>query len=601
MSEAVRLVIWDLDETFWNGTLTEGGIDYVQANHDIVVELAGRGILNSICSKNDAEPVKAILEERGLWPYFIFPSIDWEPKGARIAAIIEAVRLRPESVLFIDDNALNRNEALDVVPGLQVGDESIISAILNHPRFRGKEDRSLSRLQQYKLLEDRRAEQEAHVDITEFLRRSDIAVTIEHEVENHIDRAVELINRTNQLNFTKKRLSEDPEKARAELRREMSHHTRHVGLVQVRDRYGDYGFVGFYLVQAIGKSKTLVHFCFSCRILGMKVENWIYEALGRPELHIVGDVKSDVLQCQGGIDWINQKPKHNTTRTSRVAGRIFIRGGCAMTATAHYIGLSCDKFVGEFDSVRDGRGIRIDHSRMLRNALEGMSDAQLQEAEKLGYRREDFVSALRNTHFDACILSFLVEHQFALYRHPTTGLTVPFFHVFQAMMFKDIRLLEGDRDDRTKAAIERLRAEKYEFLPADPADFIDNVTVILEKIPTDTTLVFLLGPETRRPIDGVTKPLPAHLSQNQAMRAIAARRPRTFVLSISDFVVSPDDRVDDYHFGRMVYQRITQALLNLLEGGEDRTQPRDREPTEQNVSALCTSDLETDHPATFRA
>ena len=45
-AENVRLVIWDLDETFWKGTLSEGGIEeYVQANHDLVVALARRGIV----------------------------------------------------------------------------------------------------------------------------------------------------------------------------------------------------------------------------------------------------------------------------------------------------------------------------------------------------------------------------------------------------------------------------------------------------------------------------------------------------------------------------------------------------------------------------
>jgi hypothetical protein len=47
MSEAVRLVIWDLDETFWSGTLTEGGIVYNEATHNIVLELARRGIMVS--------------------------------------------------------------------------------------------------------------------------------------------------------------------------------------------------------------------------------------------------------------------------------------------------------------------------------------------------------------------------------------------------------------------------------------------------------------------------------------------------------------------------------------------------------------------------
>ena len=47
-SEAIRLVIWDLDETFWDGTLTEGGIAYRRDHHDLVVELARRGIMSSI-------------------------------------------------------------------------------------------------------------------------------------------------------------------------------------------------------------------------------------------------------------------------------------------------------------------------------------------------------------------------------------------------------------------------------------------------------------------------------------------------------------------------------------------------------------------------
>lgn len=91
MSEAVRLVVWDLDETFWNGTIVEGGIEYRQECHDAVIELARRGIMSSICSKNDFETVRAILVEKGIWDYFIFPSIAWEPKGPRLAALVEEI------------------------------------------------------------------------------------------------------------------------------------------------------------------------------------------------------------------------------------------------------------------------------------------------------------------------------------------------------------------------------------------------------------------------------------------------------------------------------------------------------------------------------
>ena len=159
MTEAVRLVIWDLDETFWSGTLSEGGIEYSPSNHDLVIALAKRGIVSAICSKNDMATTKAVLAEKGIWDYFVFPSIDWNPKGPRIKALIEDIQLRPETVLFIDDNPLNRGEAEHFVPGLQVADVDIIPTILASPLFKGKNDEDLSRLNQYKLLETRKADE----------------------------------------------------------------------------------------------------------------------------------------------------------------------------------------------------------------------------------------------------------------------------------------------------------------------------------------------------------------------------------------------------------------------------------------------------------
>ena len=225
-AEQVRLVIWDLDETFWSGILTEGGIRYRRSAHDIVIELAGRGIMSSICSKNDFDAVRNILVAEHIWDYFIFPSITWQPKGRRVAQIIENVQLRAPTVLLIDDNPMNRNEALHFVPGLQVADETLLSTMLRDPGFEGKDDRGHSRLKQYKLLESRREDQARHDDNFEFLRSSGIRVLIENDVEAHIDRAVELINRTNQLNFTKRRLSENADEAREQLRQSYASGTR---------------------------------------------------------------------------------------------------------------------------------------------------------------------------------------------------------------------------------------------------------------------------------------------------------------------------------------------------------------------------------------
>ena len=209
--EAVRLVVWDLDETFWRGTISEEGITYRRDAHDIVIELARRGIVSSICSKNDLAVVREVLEREGIWEYFIFPSVDWDPKGPRLARLVEDVQLRAPTIMFIDDNPMNLAEAQHYVPGLQVASHVFIEDILESPLFRGKADPEMSRLKQYKLLERRKQDEAVSgADNTSFLRESNIVVTIEHDLDPHIDRAIELINRTNQLNFTSNRLPEEP-------------------------------------------------------------------------------------------------------------------------------------------------------------------------------------------------------------------------------------------------------------------------------------------------------------------------------------------------------------------------------------------------------
>ena len=166
--------------------------------------------MNSICSKNNFSTVRTLLEEKGIFEYFIFPDVSWQPKGPRLAQLIEDVQLRPQSVLFIDDNHLNRAEAAAMAPGLQVESEPFLSRLLADPRFVGKNDAELSRLQQYKQLESKKADQKrARGDNVAFLRSCEVRVFIDYDVETHIDRAIELVNRTNQLNYTKRRLPED--------------------------------------------------------------------------------------------------------------------------------------------------------------------------------------------------------------------------------------------------------------------------------------------------------------------------------------------------------------------------------------------------------
>lgn len=56
-----KLIIWDLDDTFWKGTLSEGGVEFLPEMINFIEELTLKGIMNSICSKTILRVLKTSL------------------------------------------------------------------------------------------------------------------------------------------------------------------------------------------------------------------------------------------------------------------------------------------------------------------------------------------------------------------------------------------------------------------------------------------------------------------------------------------------------------------------------------------------------------
>ena len=63
----IKVIIWDLDNTFWNGIISEGEIEPVQRNIELIKDLSAHGIVNSICSKNYYDECKNKLIELGIF------------------------------------------------------------------------------------------------------------------------------------------------------------------------------------------------------------------------------------------------------------------------------------------------------------------------------------------------------------------------------------------------------------------------------------------------------------------------------------------------------------------------------------------------------
>lgn len=576
-AEDIRLIIWDLDETFWDGTLSEGGITYRMDHQNLIVDLARRGIMSAICSKNEYEPVASLLKTTGVWPYLIFPSIDWNPKGPRIQAMLKQIGLRPQAVLFLDDNPMNLAQAAHMNPGLNVALPHVIARLADAPQLQGRPDESLTRLAQYKVKERKtRAKEGQGDDAIEFLRQSNVRVFLEYDVEKHLDRAVELINRTNQLNFTKKRLPDDSEAARAELRTMLGHNTTDAALIRVRDDFGDYGFCGFYLTRRLNNQRRLEHFCFSCRTLNMYIEHWTYDFLGRPQFLPVGEVLSDPTQDDLSVDWITPAliEDMDAARDGPALrfDKIFARGGCDLASLMHFFALHSDAIVEEFNQPQNGQMFRRDHSAFLLPALQdGLSPDQLQAAQGLGYEVEDFTTKLQDFAIGNTLifLSFWADADIPLYRHRQTGLQVPFWLV--GAQNHDLIAREELRNAVAETDIQRQRlarlCREYEHLGLlDDNAMVERYQLILGALPRGAQAVLVLANE-RGPLHYQNPNIPDHPHHkrlNNALRRVASDHGGIILVDPADHITGVDDLIDLNHFNRRVYHRMYRDVLGQL-------------------------------------
>lgn len=353
----VKLVVWDLDETLWNGTLSEEGIEAVDAHTAMVKTLVDRGIMCAICSKNEFEQAKKAVEGLGIWDYFVFPHIAWSPKGQAIAKMIKDMGLRDENVLFLDDNHLNLEEAQFFNPNLMVYDANQdLTGLLDLPQLQGKDDAKHSRLAQYKVMEQKQSEQtDTGLSNTEFLRQSGIKIKIITDIDDQMDRVLELLNRTNQLNFTKIRANTEEE--RADLKALLEVSGMHAGLIHAQDRYGDYGIVGFFCVRTKFSGTTVHHLAFSCRTLNMGVEQWVWEYLGSPEFKAQGPLANDVKSFDEPIDWITEVSDFDANADVEEK-RLCLVGGCDLLQVSFYCGTNRDEYVNKQDD--NGMLVRYD-------------------------------------------------------------------------------------------------------------------------------------------------------------------------------------------------------------------------------------------------
>lgn len=274
----IKCVVWDLDNTLWRGVLLENA--EVQPNPQAVKLLSHfdqRGVLNSIASKNDHAHAWQRLEELGLTDFFLRPQINWQPKSQSIQTIAHSLNIGLDTFAFIDDNPFELDEvsaALDMVTSINIDD---VEQVYDDPRFQGSASGDAkNRREYYRNAERREAELVTQgLDYPAFLAASQIKLEILDYVDDDFERVSELVQRTNQLNFSGRKYT--PE----EIGKLIADPTLEKWVLKCSDKYGAYGTVGFCLVHRNAEAIRIEDFMLSCRVQGKMIEQAFFNFLGQ--------------------------------------------------------------------------------------------------------------------------------------------------------------------------------------------------------------------------------------------------------------------------------------------------------------------------------
>lgn len=275
-----KCVVWDLDNTLWDGVCLEGDVRLRPEAPAVLETLDRRGILHSVASRGEEEVARRQLEAFGLDRWFLVPRINWLPKPANLERIAADLGLGTDALAFVDDDPFEREHMAFMRPEVLVLDAAGLAGLpdlLELTPDAITPEASRRRLL-YREDEARRRAEAACPDRRAFLAGCGMVLTVRPPAAADVPRIRELMSRTHQLNTTGLLLDED--RIRALLAGAGRPDAPAAILVaDFRDRFGSYGTVGVAIAETAGPRWRLTYLAMSCRVLGRGVETAFLHAL----------------------------------------------------------------------------------------------------------------------------------------------------------------------------------------------------------------------------------------------------------------------------------------------------------------------------------
>lgn len=286
-----KCIVLDLDNTLWGGIIGEDGFDRIDLSlkppgmafvefQRLLLALYQRGIILAINSRNNEDEALRAIKEH---PYMVLREenfatmkINWSDKISNMKEIAEELNIGLESIVYFDDDPINRELMLKAIPQvltvnlpddpslyastlMRINDFNTL-AVTREDRIRGE---------MYKQ-EQRRIElKKSASNLEDFLKQLDIKVTMKKANDFTIPRIAQLTLKTNQFNLTTRRYQEKDVQMFARDQNKL------IGCAQTKDKFGDNGITGVYIVNKNHANKEwfIDTFLLSCRVMGRGIED----------------------------------------------------------------------------------------------------------------------------------------------------------------------------------------------------------------------------------------------------------------------------------------------------------------------------------------
>ncbi len=294
-----KLLVLDCDNTLWGGIIGEDGLEKISLGEDgvgkafsdfqkVIKKLNKDGLLLAVCSKNNLKDVEEAFKHKAMFikkKDIVSFKVNWDEKTKNIKQIANELNIGLDSIAFWDDNPLERDkvrlnlpEVLTVEPNKEVVEWPNQLRLLDaFSKFKiTVEDKK--KTNQYKARAKFVENLKNFKDQDKYLKTIKLKARKISITKSTINRAVQMINKTNQLNLRTQRYRQ--------IQVENLNSSKNIiFLISLKDIYGDHGIIGLLIAKHLTKNTIFLDtFLVSCRVFGRNIETWMLDQLKKAAL-----------------------------------------------------------------------------------------------------------------------------------------------------------------------------------------------------------------------------------------------------------------------------------------------------------------------------